>query len=70
MKKKFLGLLTAVAVAAAVMIPAVSHVAAAGNFSDWKCSQCGATRHMAGQHPPSAQGCKVATDGKHIWFKN
>ena len=35
MKKKFLGLLTAVAVAAAVMIPTVSHVAAAGNFSDW-----------------------------------
>ena len=70
MKKKILGLLTAVAVAAAVIVPTVSHVSAAGNFSNWKCSQCGATHRMAGQSPPSAQGCKVAADGKHIWFKN
>lgn len=69
MKKKILGLATIAAMAAAIILPTVSQVSAARNFSNWKCSQCGATHKMAGQHPPSAQGCKVAADGKHIWFK-
>ena len=42
---------------------------AAENFSDWKCSQCGATQHKAVQSPPFVSGCKVSADGKHIWFK-
>ena len=50
-----------------IVVP--SQTQAVGNFSDWKCSQCGKTRNMAGQHQPPTDGCKVSSDGKHIWFK-
>ncbi len=64
--KKFFAAAAIVAFIAALAFPAAQ---AAGNFSDWKCSQCGKTRHMAGQHQPPKDGCKVSSDGKHIWFK-
>ena len=66
--RRLLALTAIIAIAAAVIFPVASQ--AAGNFSDWKCSQCGMTRHMAGQKPPTASGCKVSGDGKHIWFRN
>lgn len=66
--KKFLALVAIIAFVAAVVFPVASQ--AAGNFSNWKCSQCGMDRHMAGQKPPPVSGCKVSSDGKHIWFKN
>ena len=66
--KKILAVLSVVAFIVAAAYPAV--IQAAGNFSDWKCSQCGISRHMAGQKPPSVSGCKVSSDGKHIWFRN
>ncbi len=63
--KKFL---TGAVIVAAIIFPVTS--LAAGNFSDWKCSQCGMERHMAGQHQPPTNGCKVSGNGKHIWFRN
>jgi len=61
-------LLATVAVIVAVVL-AFPNTEAAGNFSDWKCSQCGKTQHKAGQSPPFVSGCPVSADGKHIWFK-
>ncbi|MBE8949409.1 MAG: hypothetical protein SR3Q1_02235 [Quinella sp. 3Q1] len=66
--KKILAVAAMVAFILVAAYPAV--IQAAGNFSNWKCSQCGMERHMAGQKPPSASGCKVSNDGKHIWFRN
>ena len=66
--KKFLAAVAFVALVAAAACPVVTQ--AAGNFSDWKCSQCGQTRHMAGQNQPPVNGCKASGDGKHIWFRN
>lgn len=65
--KKFLALAAIIAFAVAFISPVISQ--AAGNFSDWKCSQCGKTRNVAGQHQPPPQGCKVSGNGKHIWFR-
>ena len=62
--KKFFAVAAIVAFVAA--FPAAQ---ATGNFSDWKCSQCGKTCHMAGQHQPPKDVCKAGSDGKHIWFK-
>lgn len=64
--KKFLALVAIIAFVAAFVFP----VAQAADFSNWKCSQCGMTRHMAGLKPPPDYGCKVSGNGKHIWFKN
>ena len=63
--KKILAMASAI-IAIVAIFP---NTEAAGNFSDWKCSQCGATQHKAGQSPPFVSGCKVSADGKHIWFK-
>ena len=62
--KKFL---TGAAIVAAIIFPVTS--LAAGNFSDWKCSQCGLERHMAGQHQPPVNGCKVSGNGTHIYMR-
>jgi len=66
--KKFFAAAAIVAFIAALAFPAAQ---AAGNFSDWKCSQCGKTRHKAGQNPPQAgeSKCPNSGDGRHIWFK-
>ena len=60
--KKILAVAAMVAFILVAAYPAV--IQAAGNVSNWK------ERHMAGQKPPSASGCKVSNDGKHIWFRN
>lgn len=64
--KKILAIVALVAFILVAACPEV--IQAAGNFSDWKCSQCGKTRHMAGQNPPrpNESKCPASNDGKHI----